>query len=404
MGLFNKFKKMFQTPQTEEPVQQEVESRVIVTEPTNELVVEAPVAIPDPTLSQADTHEATDVVYYDWSNETEETEVVAPTPTPVEESPVVATQSLQEQRANNYHDKMGKTRSGLLTGFNDLMARFRTVDEEYFEELEDILIMADVGVQTVMELTDQLRHEVKVRNVRDPKELNEVIVEKMYEIYHRNGEDQPGLNLQATGPTVILFVGVNGVGKTTTIAKLAHRFKVEGKSVIMAAGDTFRAGAVDQLQVWGDRLGVEVVKTKQNGDPSAVMFDAIHRAKTEGIDIVLCDTAGRLQNKVNLMNELDKINRIIQRELPGAPHETLLVIDATTGQNGLSQAKAFTEVTPITGVVLSKVDGTAKGGIVLAIRADLGTPVKFIGLGEKPEDLQPFDVESYLYGLFADLF
>ncbi|MGL4973090.1 MAG: signal recognition particle-docking protein FtsY [Culicoidibacterales bacterium] len=388
MGLFNKFKKMFQSEKVEPVVQTQPEATPVV----------EPVVQTDVQVTQQPTQET---VVYDWS-ESEATE--ADSALEVDVAAVVEPEVQQEQVANDYHDKMGKTRSGLLAGFNDLMARFRTVDEEYFEELEDILIMADVGVKTVMELTDQLRHEVKVRNVKQPSELNEVIVEKMYEIYQRDGIAQTQLNIQPTGPTVILFVGVNGVGKTTTIAKLAHRFKAEGKSVIMAAGDTFRAGAVDQLQVWGDRLGVEVVKTKPNGDPSAVMFDAIDRAKQENIDIVLCDTAGRLQNKVNLMNELEKINRIIQRELPGAPHETLLVIDATTGQNGLSQAKAFTEVTPISGVVLSKVDGTAKGGIVLAIRADLGTPVKFIGLGEKPEDLQPFDVESYLYGLFADLF
>lgn len=399
MGLFNKFKKFFQSDEPVQPVVVAPSEPVVETPQAVETIVEPVVesvavevtpAIETVIESTVETPEVVEEIVYDWSNEIIE---------PVVEMPVT-----QEQLANNYHDKMGKTRSGLLAGFNDLMSRFRSVDEEYFEELEDILIMADVGVSTVMELTDQLRKEVKLRNVKEPKELNAVIVEKMYEIYQRDGLASAELNLQANGPTVILFVGVNGVGKTTTIAKLAHRFKLEGKSVIMAAGDTFRAGAVDQLQVWGDRLGVEVVKTKPNGDPSAVMFDAIDRAKQENIDIVLCDTAGRLQNKVNLMNELDKINRIIKRELPGAPHETLLVVDATTGQNGLSQAKAFTEVTPISGVVLSKVDGTAKGGIVLAIRAEIGTPVKFIGLGEKPQDLQPFDVESYLYGLFADLF
>ncbi|MGL6008403.1 MAG: signal recognition particle receptor subunit alpha, partial [Culicoidibacterales bacterium] len=275
MGLFNKFKKMFQSEKVEPEVQVQPEVQAQA-----EIEVE-PQGHVEPVIEE---------IVYDWSDSATSEVLV--------EQPVVE----QEQIANDYHDKMGKTRSGLLAGFNDLMARFRTVDEEYFEELEDILIMADVGVKTVMELTDQLRHEVKVRNVKQPSELNEVIVEKMYEIYQRDGIAQTELNIQSTGPTVILFVGVNGVGKTTTIAKLAHRFKAEGKSVIMAAGDTFRAGAVDQLQVWGDRLGVEVVKTKPNGDPSAVMFDAIDRAKTENIDIVLCDTAGRLQNKVNLMN------------------------------------------------------------------------------------------------------
>ncbi|PGZ96809.1 signal recognition particle-docking protein FtsY [Bacillus pseudomycoides] len=295
-----------------------------------------------------------------------------------------------------------KTRSSFAEKINDLVYRYRKVDEDFFEELEEILIGADVGVSTVMELIDQLRDEVKRRNIQDPKEVQDVISEKLIEIYKGDANFNNELNVQDNALTVILFVGVNGVGKTTTIGKMAHKFKSSGKSVLLAAGDTFRAGAIEQLEVWGERVGVDVIKQGSGSDPAAVMYDAIQAAKSRKVDVLLCDTAGRLQNKVNLMKELEKVKRVIEREIPGAPHEVLLVIDATTGQNGLSQAKTFREATNVTGIVLTKLDGTAKGGIVLAIRNEMDVPVKFVGLGEKMDDLQEFNPEQYVYGLFVD--
>jgi fused signal recognition particle receptor len=299
---------------------------------------------------------------------------------------------------------LSKTRDSFASRVNDLIARYRKVDEEFFEELEEILISADVGVNTVMELVDELKMEVKRRNIQDPKEMQAVIFEKLVEIYRGDDDAKAELNIQENGLTVILFVGVNGVGKTTTIGKLAHKLKSEEKTVMLAAGDTFRAGAIEQLEVWGERVGAEVIKQSAGSDPAAVIYDAIQAAKARNVDVLLCDTAGRLQNKVNLMKELEKVKRVIEREIPGAPHEVLLVLDATTGQNAMSQAKIFKEVTNVTGIVLTKLDGTAKGGIVLAIRNELHIPVKFVGLGEKMDDLQPFDPEQYVYGLFADLF
>ncbi len=296
-----------------------------------------------------------------------------------------------------------KTRDNFSGKVNDLVARYRKVDEDFFEELEEILIGADVGFDTVMKLIDELKMEVKRKNIQDPQEVQSVISEKLVEIYQGGAiEATSELNIQENELTVILFVGVNGVGKTTTIGKLGHKFKSEGKKVLMAAGDTFRAGAIEQLEVWGDRVGVEVIKQAAGSDPAAVMFDAIKAAKARNADILLCDTAGRLQNKVNLMKELEKVKRVIEREIPDAPHEVLLVLDATTGQNAMIQAKTFKEVTDVSGIVLTKLDGTAKGGIVLAIRNELNIPVKFVGLGEKMDDLQEFDAEKYVYGLFAD--
>ncbi|MDQ0879614.1 signal recognition particle-docking protein FtsY [Peribacillus sp. V2I11] len=296
-----------------------------------------------------------------------------------------------------------KTRNSFTGRVNELVARYRKVDEDFFEELEEILIQADVGFDTVMELIDQLKMEVKLRNISDTREVQSVISEKLVEIYQGDDEATSSLNIQEEGLTVILFVGVNGVGKTTTIGKLAHKFKTEGKSVVLAAGDTFRAGAIEQLEVWGERVGVSVIKQGEGSDPAAVMFDAIQAAKARKADILICDTAGRLQNKVNLMKELEKVKRVIEREVPGAPHEVLLALDATTGQNALVQAKTFKEATNVSGIVLTKLDGTAKGGIVLAIRNELAIPVKFVGLGEKMDDLQEFDAEKYVYGLFADI-
>ncbi|MFJ7730466.1 signal recognition particle-docking protein FtsY [Lysinibacillus sp. NPDC097231] len=296
-----------------------------------------------------------------------------------------------------------KTRNSFTSKVNDLVARYRKVDEDFFEELEDLLLQADVGFETVMELMDKLRFEVQRKNIKDTNGIQTIISEKLVEIYEQGEEDLIELNMQPKNElTVILFVGVNGVGKTTTIGKLAHRLKSQGKTVVLAAGDTFRAGAIDQLQVWGDRVGCEVIKQSEGSDPAAVMYDAIRAAKNRKADVLICDTAGRLQNKVNLMNELEKVHRVISREIPNAPHEVLLALDATTGQNALVQAQTFKEATNVTGIVLTKLDGTAKGGIVLAIRNKLHIPVKFVGLGEKMDDLQPFDAERYVYGLFAD--
>ncbi|RDZ11906.1 signal recognition particle-docking protein FtsY [Priestia megaterium] len=301
-----------------------------------------------------------------------------------------------------FKDGLSKTRNSFSERVNDLVSRYRQVDEEFFEELEEILISADVGVATVLDLIDDLKSEVKRRNIKDPQDVQAVISEKLIDIYESGEEQIDELNMQQNDVTVILFVGVNGVGKTTTIGKIAHKFKQEGKKVVMAAGDTFRAGAIEQLEVWGERVGVDVIKQSAGSDPAAVMYDAVQSAKARKADVLLCDTAGRLQNKVNLMKELEKVKRVIEREIPGAPHEVLLVLDATTGQNALSQAKTFSEATNVTGIVLTKLDGTAKGGIVLAIRNELKLPVKFVGLGEKVDDLQPFDTEQYIYGLFAN--
>ncbi|WP_314347607.1 signal recognition particle-docking protein FtsY [Mammaliicoccus vitulinus] len=308
-----------------------------------------------------------------------------------------------EQLGAKFKQGLEKSRENFQNKLNDLLATYRKVDEDFFEALEEMLIQADVGFNTVMELVDELRMEAKRQNITETEELREVIVEKIVDIYVQDDEELDRMNIEDDRLNVILMVGVNGVGKTTTIGKLAHRYKLEGKKVVLAAGDTFRAGAIEQLKVWGDRVGVEVISQKEGSDPAAVMYDAVNAAKSRGADILICDTAGRLQNKANLMNELQKVRKVIDRNIPGAPHEVLLALDATTGQNALSQAKSFKEVTQVTGIVLTKLDGTAKGGIVLAIRNELQIPVKFVGLGEKLDDLQPFDAESYVYGLFADM-
>ncbi len=309
----------------------------------------------------------------------------------------------QEQIGYKFKQGLEKSRERFQTEINALMSQYRKVDEDFFEALEEILIGADVGFNTVMELTDELRREAQLKNITETEDLRETIVEKMVEIYNRNDDLSDKINIQEDGLTVILVVGVNGVGKTTSIGKLAHKYISEGKSVMLAAGDTFRAGAINQLQIWGDRVGAEVIKQSAGSDPAAVMFDAVNAAKKRGVDVLICDTAGRLQNKGNLMNELSKINKVIARVIQDAPHESLLVLDATTGQNALSQAKAFKEVTKLSGIVLTKLDGTAKGGIVLAIKNELGIPVKFVGLGEQMDDLQEFHAENYVYGLFADM-
>lgn len=306
-----------------------------------------------------------------------------------------------ETVTKQFRDGLEKSRKGFVEKVSDLITRRKKIDEEFFEELEEILIGADVGVNTVMKLVEELRAEVRKQRIEDPSELQPILSEKLVELLR--GDEDNEITLSPDGITVILFVGVNGVGKTTTIGKLAYHFKQQGKKVIMAAGDTFRAGAIEQLEVWGSRVGVEVIKQQSGADPAAVMFDAVQAAKQRGADILLCDTAGRLQNKSNLMEELNKIFRVIQREIPGAPHEVLMVLDATTGQNALSQAKLFGEKSSVTGLVLTKLDGTAKGGIVIAIRQELSLPVKLVGLGEKMEDLQKFDSEQFVHGLFAGL-
>ena len=306
------------------------------------------------------------------------------------------------EEIKKYDTGLEKTRNEFVSKLNLLGIKYTKVNEEYFEELENLLIMADIGVKTVMDFMDRLRRRVKSENITDTKFLGEVIVDELFIIYVNNESITDKININPDGPTVILMVGVNGVGKTTTIAKLAYKYKSEGKSVVMIAGDTFRAGAVEQLKIWADRTD-SLFYGKENIDPAGVIFDGLDKAIEENVDIVLIDTAGRLHNKVNLMKELEKINKVIGTKINGAPHETLLVIDATTGQNGIMQAQSFKEITNITGIVLTKLDGTAKGGIVLAIKEEVNLPVKFVGLGEKMEDLIPFDIENYIYGLFKDM-
>ena len=312
----------------------------------------------------------------------------------------------QEEKINEevkiYDKGLEKSRNEFVSKLNLLGIKYTKVNEEYFEELEDLLISADIGVKTVMDFIDRLRKRVRSENITDSKYLNEVIVDELFIIYVNNESITDKINMNEAGPTVILMVGVNGVGKTTTIAKLANKYKQDGKKVMMIAGDTFRAGAVEQLKIWADRTE-SAFYGRENTDPAGVIFDGLVKAKEENIDIVLIDTAGRLHNKINLMKELEKINKVIGMQIKGAPHETLLVIDATTGQNGIMQAKAFKEITNITGIVLTKLDGTAKGGIVLAIKEEVNIPVKFVGLGEKMTDLITFDIENYIYGLFKDL-
>ena len=306
------------------------------------------------------------------------------------------------EEIKKYDTGLEKTRNEFVSKLNLLGIKYTKVNEEYFEELENLLIMADIGVKTVMDFMDRLRRRVKSENITDTKFLGEVIVDELFIIYVNNESITDKININPDGPTVILMVGVNGVGKTTTIAKLAYKYESEGKSVMMIAGDTFRAGAVEQLKIWADRTD-SLFYGKENIDPAGVIFDGLDKAIEENVDIVLIDTAGRLHNKVNLMKELEKINKVIGTKINGAPHETLLVIDATTGQNGIMQAQSFKEITNITGIVLTKLDGTAKGGIVLAIKEEVNLPVKFVGLGEKMEDLITFDIENYIYGLFKDM-
>lgn len=319
------------------------------------------------------------------------------------ENKITTEEQKQNEEVKVYEKGLSKAREGFVSKLANLTNKYRTINDEYFDELEEILIMADIGVNTVMDFIDRLRDRVAKEKISDPELLKEIIVDELFIIYVGDEVLSSKIKYCENGPTVILFVGVNGVGKTTTIAKIAWKMKQEGKKVLLVAADTFRAGAVEQLQLWSERVGVSFYGKEEGSDPASVVYDGCQIAKNEDYDIVLVDTAGRLQNKVNLMKELEKMNKVIGGIIPDGPHETLLVIDATTGQNGISQAKAFQEITNITGIVLTKLDGTAKGGIVLAIKEQLGLPVKFIGLGEAKEDLQVFDIEKYIYGLFKDM-
>lgn len=446
MGFFDKIKKAF-TGESDKPeevvepvVEETVEEGDLPTEPlesgesleveTEDVVLETvpteteleTVVEPAEAIQEETIEEAVEVEVEEVAVELPETPIevveVAPVPVPVEEIPqpepievveetevVEVVEPASESESAKKMDKgLKKTRRTFSQVLNELMANFRSVDEDFFEDLEETLITADVGFETSMRITDELRQEVKLRNAKKNSDVQKAIVEKMVEIYEENAEGENNdLNIQTNGLTVMLFVGVNGVGKTTSIGKLANQYRLAGKKVLMAAADTFRAGAIDQLVVWGERAQVEVVRGNAGGDPAAVVYDAIAKAKEQNADILLVDTAGRLQNKVNLMNELEKIKRVIQREIPDGPHEVMLVVDATTGQNAMVQAKQFKETTDVTGLVLTKLDGTAKGGMVLAIRNELHIPVKLVGLGEGIDDLQPFVPTDFINSMFKEL-
>ena len=307
-----------------------------------------------------------------------------------------------EEEVKKYDEGLKKTRKEFISKLGNLSNKYKFLDEDYFEELEDILIMADIGINTVVKFVDKLKARVKTEKITDVNTMKDIIIDELFIMYVDNNILNSKINYAESGPTIILVVGVNGVGKTTTIGKIANKMKNEGKKVLLVAADTFRAGAIEQINEWAAKVDVDVINGNSS-DPSSVVFDGIKKATEENYDIVLIDTAGRLQNKVNLMKELEKINKVIKNQIEDAPHETLLIIDATTGQNGISQAKAFKEITNITGIALTKLDGTAKGGIVLAIKEEIGIPVKFVGLGEGINDLEKFDIEKYIYGLFKDL-
>lgn len=396
-----------ETPTTEEKTQKEA-SQAAEVSTTAENNDEAGQATPaelsrDEESTEESTGDNSSAVESAVSEEKKpESEVTEPETTPDESAEDSQTQENDSEK--KYDAGLEKSRNGFGARLNKFLANFRHVDEDFFEDLEDMMIESDVGYDMAMKLSDSLREEVKLQNAKSKQDVSNVIIQKMVELYDEAGQDeQTGINFAQSGPTVIMFVGVNGAGKTTTIGKMAARFKNEGKKVLLAAADTFRAGATEQLDVWAKRDGVDIVTGPENGDPAAVVFDGVKKAKDEGYDVLFVDTAGRLQNKVNLMNELAKMKRILTREIPDAPHEVLLVLDATTGQNALNQAKLFKESTDVTGIVLTKLDGTARGGIVLAIRNELHLPVKFVGLGEKVTDLQEFNASEFVYGLFKGL-
>jgi len=411
MGLFSKIKSMFSkvnevedTSVTE--IKEEIPTKVVEKEIDEEIT---PTEIVESVVDEEELTEIpTEVVEKEVVEEkifTEPVEKEKPKKekkekTSVEEENV---SKVDVKKAKVYEKGLTKTRNSFVSSLIGLTNKYEKINEEYFEELEEILIMADIGVNTVMKFMDRLRDRVKKDKIDNPEDLKEVIVDELFIIYVDDSILESKIKFAEAGPTVLLFVGVNGVGKTTTIAKLAYQMIERNKKVLLVAGDTFRAGAVKQLEEWAERVGAGFIGKEEGADPAAVVFDGIEKAKNDNYDVVMIDTAGRLQNKVNLMNELEKINRVIAKSIPDAPHETLLVIDATTGQNGISQAKAFKEITNITGIVLTKLDGTAKGGIVLAIKEEVDIPVKYIGLGETKDDLQAFDIEDYIYGLFKDM-
>ena len=411
--------------QTKEPVednlpeehQEEIDNSLseteILEEPIIEPVDEVKVSQEEfNQLQEADSlQEESTHVEEATSNDSDEEEIVQPQSDEAEteffeeeeaNETIEETPQVQETEQEKYDRSLKKTRTGFGARLNAFFANFRSVDEDFFEELEELLIMSDVGVQVASNLTEELRYEAKLENAKKPEALRRVIIEKLVELYEKDGNYNESINFQ-DGLTVMLFVGVNGVGKTTSIGKLAHRYKQAGKKVMLVAADTFRAGAVAQLAEWGRRVDVPVVTGPEKADPASVVFDGMERAVAEGIDILMIDTAGRLQNKENLMAELEKIGRIIKRVVPEAPHETFLALDASTGQNALVQAKEFSKITPVTGIVLTKIDGTARGGVVLAIREELNIPVKLIGFGEKIDDIGEFNSENFMKGLLEGL-
>ena len=427
MGLFQKFKDMFaskkqreeeieeileeSTEEEEETIEpEEVEEEEIVedeSEDTTEENEESEDIDETEDESEEDIDEETSEKFEDEEEEEIEEEEIEEEPIkeePKKKKGLFGWMGLSEKDKDlvAYDKGLEKSRNEFVSQLSILGKKFTKVNDEYYDELEQILISADIGVNTVFDFMDRLKDRVKHESITDTNYLTEVIVDELLMIYVEGESLTDKINMAEEGPTVILMVGVNGVGKTTTIGKLSHKYISQGKKVMLIAGDTFRAGAVPQLEEWANRTGA-LFYGKENSDPAGVIFDGLVKAKEENVDIVLIDTAGRLQNKVNLMNELEKINKVIGRHVPNAPHETLLIIDATTGQNGISQAESFKEITNITGIVLTKLDGTAKGGIVLAIKEKVGIPVKFIGLGEQMEDLRAFDIEDYIYGLFKDM-
>ena len=369
-------------------------------------LVNAQDVIPEPEVSEAiaEEEETSEVAEAESSfPEGEAASAIEERTVEEAEEPIQDEISPQQETIQEKYDRsLKKTRTGFGARLNAFFANFRSVDEEFFEELEELLIMSDVGVQVASNLTEELRYEARLENAKKPDALKRVIIEKLVDLYEKDGQFNEAIRFQ-DGLTVMLFVGVNGVGKTTSIGKLAHRYKQEGKKVMLVAADTFRAGAVAQLAEWGRRVDVPVVTGPEKSDPASVVFDGMERAMAENIDVLMIDTAGRLQNKDNLMAELEKIGRIIKRVVPDAPHETLLALDASTGQNALVQAKEFSKITPVTGIVLTKIDGTARGGVVLAIREELDIPVKLIGFGEKIDDIGPFHSENFMRGLLEGL-
>lgn len=419
MGLFDRLFGKKEEPKIEEVVKEALENLDLSedTEPALTEVEEVPqeeaaiesseeVALQEEenqdTVEESQDSEPAVEVYQEEVLEEEKTELLETVEENNSEVLEAERPQVEETVQEKYDRSLKKTRTGFGARLNAFFANFRSVDEEFFEELEELLIMSDVGVQVASNLTEELRYEAKLENAKKPDVLRRVIIEKLVELYEKDGNYDESIHFQ-DGLTVMLFVGVNGVGKTTSIGKLAHRYKQSGKKVMLVAADTFRAGAVAQLAEWGRRVDVPVVTGPEKADPASVVFDGMERAVAEGIDILMIDTAGRLQNKDNLMAELEKIGRIIKRVVPEAPHETFLALDASTGQNALVQAKEFSKITPLTGIVLTKIDGTARGGVVLAIREELNIPVKLIGFGEKIDDIGEFNSENFMKGLLEGL-